>query len=422
MTAARRGALRYDHAMGDPPWILRMVEEQFHRDTDDRPLRECRTPAAYLRPGDIQHKPCPYPGARFQHPLPMNVSALRQVSAHWHDIVDALALLRVLHTAQRGPVAADPLDLWRVSQLGSALPWFYILRHGETAPAYAASLAKACQGVGLWAQRLVVGQITGTPPPAFTAEALIASTEASGTLIGQLEVCAGSEPMVRRFFETMLAGEPSVQSAPIQRLAAESDELMIFGAHYAGFKLLLWILGLARQFVYADLVVALGDAHPSTAALRELIDGAIEPPDFVMVRPPDPASVPRHLRAAWLGGLAQHVVPIAPDRSDRALQAAALEAALASGTADAPAALVAEVATTSGLAADAAALAARALATYARLDALLGEVATTVERGFRGTRDGGVLEAAARDRLLVRSPRPLLAALAPTALAAVCPP
>jgi hypothetical protein len=37
--------------------VVRMVEEQFHRDDEDRPLREGRTPAEHLRPGDIEYKP-----------------------------------------------------------------------------------------------------------------------------------------------------------------------------------------------------------------------------------------------------------------------------------------------------------------------------------------------------------------------------
>jgi len=52
----------------------------------------------------------------------MNVSALKQTGARWDEVVDALAFLRAAYTEARGGYGPDVLDLWRVSQLGSALP------------------------------------------------------------------------------------------------------------------------------------------------------------------------------------------------------------------------------------------------------------------------------------------------------------
>ena len=65
-----------------------------------------------------------------------------------------------------------------------------------------------------------------------------------------------------------------------------------------------------------------------------------------------------------------------------------------------------------------------ALAMIARLDAILGEVAATVEAGLRGPDAARDVEfdAADRDRLLATPPRAVLAQLAPVALAALSPP
>ncbi|MBK9035541.1 MAG: hypothetical protein IPL61_30505 [Myxococcales bacterium] len=413
-------------------WILQMIEEQFHRDADDRPLRESRTPAAHLRPDDLQHRTCPYAGSRFQHARPMNVAALRQTSTHWSDLVDALALVRTLHAEQRGDGPPDLMDVWRTSQLAAALPWFYILRSEgrERAPGFAAALAKATQGVGVWAQELLAETLArGDAIPTLTAAKILASAEATGALIGEVEVCAGSEAMLRRFFETLVAGAPALTTAPLVRLAAERAEVLRFGAHYANLKLLLWLHALARQFVYADLIAALGPTHALAPAVRGLADDGCEPSDFVMIGPPEPAAVPRASRAAWLTGLAGLVVPLAPDGSDAALVTAALALAHVSG-ADGPAAerdaLAAEVMAVTGVAAAPAALAASALATFARLDAILGAVAATVEAGFRGTVGAAAparaFDAAARDRLQASPPRAVFARLAPVELPARCPP
>jgi hypothetical protein len=397
--------------------ILRMIEEQFHRDDEDRLIREGRTPAEYIRPGEIEYKACPYAGSRYQHASPMNVSALRQMSAHWDDILASLAVMRVAYAEQRGaamPAAPELMDLWRVGQLGSALPWFYLLRgDGETrAPAYAAALAKITLGVGLWAQRLLVDLLAGAwTPVELTAQAIYDSSEANGTLIGETEVCSGPEKMMIRFFEVLVAGTPETTSPAIDALVAEREAALLFGAHYTNLKLLLWIHYLARRFLYADLIAALGPR----AELVELLEGSCEPPDFFVVGPPDHAAVPPASRALWIGQLAALVVPMAPDGSDRALQTAAMAIGLALGITEPGPETAAELAALHGLAPDAAALAARALATYAKLDAILGDVATTVEDAFRRSdpdaSSAWTIDAAARDRLLVQPPRTVLDAI-----------
>ena len=96
-----------------------MVEERFHRDDEGRPLREGRTPPEHRRPeqpgqpaeaeaeaeAEIEYRPCPYPGSRQVAGRPMNVSALRQTSAHWDEITSALGFLRAAY-------AAAPRRLW----------------------------------------------------------------------------------------------------------------------------------------------------------------------------------------------------------------------------------------------------------------------------------------------------------------------
>ena len=116
-----------------------MVEEQFHRDTEGRPIREGRTPSELLAPGEIEYRRCPYPGTRHHHVNPMNVSALRQTAAHWDEVLDALAMLQHSYESGRGSYDPDLRDIWYVSQLGSSLPWFFILRDGVAPPPFAAA-------------------------------------------------------------------------------------------------------------------------------------------------------------------------------------------------------------------------------------------------------------------------------------------
>lgn len=280
------------------PWLVRIVEEQFHRDTEDRPIREGRTPRALLREGEIAYGQCPYAGSRHHHDKPMNVSALRQTSARWDEIVDALGQLREGYAKARGGYGPDLRDVWYVSQLGCALPWFYILKDGVAAPPWAAALAKATLGTGILAQFLVVKMLGERwMPPPLTAETLAELAEKSGTLVGPGEVCAAPEKMILRFCEVLAPSkhEPAGDTCGLRR---RLDEVIVFGEAYAAFKITLWLFYLARRFLYAD------------AGATELLAESVEPPDFFVVEPRDHRSVPLDQRRLWLSQLASFLMPL----------------------------------------------------------------------------------------------------------------
>jgi hypothetical protein len=135
--------------------VARMIEERFHRDVEERPIREGRTPTEHLHEGDIEYRTCPYAGSRHQHANPMNVSALRQMGNHWDEVCATLAFLRDAHDDALGVTQPQVMDIWRTSQLGSALPWFFLFRDAQI-PAAPAALAKATLGMGIWAQRVLI--------------------------------------------------------------------------------------------------------------------------------------------------------------------------------------------------------------------------------------------------------------------------
>jgi hypothetical protein len=312
----------------------------------------------------------------------MNVSALKQTGAYFDEIVDALALLRGAYSEARGTYGPDLMDLWRVSQLGSALPWFFIFRD-EAVPAYAAALAKATLGTGILSLRLVGMTFQGWKPPALTAQSVLELAEGIGALVGPTEVCSAGARMIVLFHEP-LTGEPSAARGlgEVARLLPLRREMLQFGACYVALKLALWTYHHARRYVYADLAAAEGKVSPELAAL---LAAPIEPPDCFRMEPPNPAAIPPALRAAWLHQLASLIVPIAPDGADRAVADAVHRMADVMGEGLAPA------------------------ATYARLDALFGEVTGRVEAGLRGSPDVAELAPAERDRLLIASPRALFA-------------
>jgi len=361
--------------------VVRMVTESFHRDAEDRPLRESRTPAEYLKAGDIEHRKCPYHGGRQFHEKPMNVGALRQTSAHWDEIVGALATLRAGYVQVRhggalpepgelpGPGdGLDLVDLWRVSQLGSALPWWYILRD-QPLPGYAAALSKATLGVGIWAQQMLMRSLVGAwTEPVFTAANIMETVEETGTLIGAKEVCAGSDKMLTKFFETYLDNSPG--SGP---LVDVRDEVLRFGAHYANFKLSMWLYFLARRYLYWDL-----------GGTTDLLQRGAEPPDFFILEPPIAAQIPVEARKAWFTKLAALVIPFAGDDSDSTFSTCAQRVAAAMGERAAPA------------------------TTFAKLDQIFLEVVKQTEAGLGG--DPDQITSAVTDSLIADGTRAYFAA------------
>jgi hypothetical protein len=363
-----------------------MASERFHRDAEGRPIREGRTPAEHLREGEIEYKQCPYSGSRYLHANPMNVSALRQTSAHWDEVIDAVAVLREAYAKARGDYRADLMDIWRVSQMGSGLPWFYILRLGETCPAYAAALSKATLGVGIWGARVLVDQFaTRTTHGKFTAQEIYDTSEANGTLIADHEVCAASDKMMLKFYEPFVARTPVVGAGAVARLLEVESELVRFGAHYLAFKQWIWIYWLARRWLVLDLAAAVGQREEHA----EHLEPEAEPPDFFLLQPERPTELPMDHRAHWFRGLAALVEPFAPDGSDGPYRHHALRLAEIMG----------DDAGLSG--------AARAASMFARLDALHGQVMAVTETGFRGR--PGEITAEMRDRVLRSSPRSLFA-------------
>ncbi|HEY4242076.1 MAG TPA: hypothetical protein VGM88_19795 [Kofleriaceae bacterium] len=377
--------------MTDRPWVLRILEEPFHRDAEDRPLREGRTPPELLRDGEIEYRACPYDGGRAGRP--MNVSALRQTTAHWDEIAGALALLRAEYGTGR-----TLADVWRLSQVGSALPWFYVMRGGPL-PAYAAALSKATLGTAILANRALVKTFTdGWQAPPLTPASLAALAEETGTLVGAHEVCSAPSPLIEKLCAALLDGVPPAAHP----LAGRADDALGFGACYAGMKHWLWLYFLARRFLYADLSRAAGvDVAP-------LMNLRTEPPDCFVVEPPELADTPLATRRAWFAQLAAIYDPFAPTGDDDFVRVACDDLAATMGNASPP--LVESVGGKPRVA--------RAVAQWVRLDSLHADVLEAVERGLRRAAAGPTeatpaFDAAARDRTLGGDVAGLFAAAAP---------
>lgn len=329
-------------------WVLRMAEEGFHRDAPEALAELNRLDAID--------------------------------GAIWDELLDALALLRSTYAGARGKYTPDPFDLWRVSQFGCSLTWYFRVRQSGdaslAAPAYTTALATVADATGLVGHRGICKHLRGGELERLTADRLV-------ELAGKTKSTAS--PRLVQLAETLVAGQPrGVGQVPA--LAGQLDALLLFGASYTSLQRAMWTFFLARRFLYADLAHAMGD----TPELHALLDAPSEPSGFEIVEPSFAATVPAPARGAWFTKLAEIAIPLALDSSDAVIREALRRMASA----------MSEPPTHDRVA--------HALATYDKLDALFGEMLAFVEYGLRrachvaATTDP--FDAAARDRV-IRSPR-----------------
>ncbi|HVS39565.1 MAG TPA: hypothetical protein VMS17_28670 [Gemmataceae bacterium] len=179
------------------------------RDDEGRPLGESKA-LEQVRGVPLELRTCPYAGSRHNHTRPMNVSALKQMLAHWDHILGGLELLRSLYCEQAQREAMRLIDVWRIGGLTTSLIDFAFLRawapfrDGEL-PAQAAVLYKAPLGVALTTSAMWADGAKRFDSP-VDAEMLYEYADRSGHFIGLKQVCAGPVALVEEVLHKVVDG------------------------------------------------------------------------------------------------------------------------------------------------------------------------------------------------------------------------
>jgi hypothetical protein len=210
----------------------------------------------------VETRRCPYPGSRRHHP--MNVSALRQVAAHWKEILGALAFLH----DRPGPA---PLSLWemrRAAVAGVALPG-YVLCQGGSLPVsgclepFFSGTSKILFDVVTVADRqaeeaLQRGELELLLDSPVDVERLVRLAEDTGAFISPRGACAAPDALVREALTTLTC------SRPASRAFSEMVEQALGGRdgffRFADAFLAMDIASCFYQFVVGDLAQGLVEA------------------------------------------------------------------------------------------------------------------------------------------------------------------
>ncbi len=190
-------------------------------DTDGRPLFEGRATKDMQAVAPLEHSVCLYPGSRYKHEKPMNVSGLRQLRSHWGDVLAGLKY--ILAVSPQPTSHTRYIDLWRVCHLGSSLPVFLVYRRKDPVPngqlpSQVAGIYKVVIGLVHAAEQLAFTSIVQGPAKInerLDHDQLYAFVEENKLFIGPTEVCAGPVSMIREVVH-VLKEKPAVPD-PAQR-------------------------------------------------------------------------------------------------------------------------------------------------------------------------------------------------------------
>jgi hypothetical protein len=165
-------------------------------DADGRPVAEVASPLYAGVPTELAS--CPYADNR--RGMPINRSALRQMTAVWPSL---LASVRFLAT-EAGPPTVH--DAWRVAVTGLTAP----LVAGSPVPVPLAALFKACLGMSQLLSALLLSDDGVADAPFVelgTAAELLGELDTGRWLIGEVQACAGPPPTILAMLQAF-GGEP----------------------------------------------------------------------------------------------------------------------------------------------------------------------------------------------------------------------
>jgi hypothetical protein len=194
-------------------WIMhRDVHEYF--DVDGRPIGEGRSQA--FAQVETSYKSCPFAGSRHHHPKPMNMSALQSILPAWQTSLALLAQLSGRYQAFYRKEVTTYYDLALISGMGVFLADYMALRRNEPLislqfPVWMSGLYKVCLGFQQATFLAMMNEqfATRSEEQALPdATGFYAYLEEQLLLIGEAEVCGGSEEMISRAYETMQGKHP----------------------------------------------------------------------------------------------------------------------------------------------------------------------------------------------------------------------
>jgi hypothetical protein len=249
-------------------------------DCQGRPLGEVNAPAPLLEGVPLQLQTCKYAGSRHLHPLPMNISALRQMTENWAEVLAGVRFLRASYLRCFGLTELNHGHAWRLSRMGTALPAYLLCRPQAriadgSIPLSVALVYKVLAGVFQALQHrylfaVAMGQpLQGEPIPAD----VLAHAEQNEMLLGKTGVCAGPNARILELLEQLLsnaAPEPATDCNELERVLGDPLPFFRYGTADVALQLGKFVFGVQWRACLYQLEQRVHAESPTHEALPVL--------------------------------------------------------------------------------------------------------------------------------------------------------
>ncbi|HEY4244060.1 MAG TPA: hypothetical protein VGM88_29810 [Kofleriaceae bacterium] len=235
-----------------------------------------------------QRKLCSYPGSRYQHDLPMNVTAMKQMSKRWPELLSLTEQFRAAVVARMPPRGegrtAGELHFIAVCMLASV--GYVMVRGNDPVPngqldGGLAAMFRLVDGVRLVTNDLVRAQAGGKGCESpVTSKTITDYAERHGVYRGNHGVCAGPPALIDEYLR-VLFGE---DAAPIQvepDVAARLGDLQAaidYGLVGQRIESVVRFLGASEGLLHEQLRAV------ATGPLKEQADAPIDAAHYPLLR------------------------------------------------------------------------------------------------------------------------------------------
>jgi hypothetical protein len=224
---------------------------------------------------------CPFPGSRHEDPRPMNVTALRHMTADFERTLGAMEALRRRFLVRQGIDTPSLGELYLLARVAAALPAWLLCRPGAAVPngaipSWVASLQKLVGGINMPIMSLLLD--LGEPFEARTTpERLLSVTEELGLFLTSSGVCSGTPKMVERSLRAFVEGSERSEEVLLAETLGDVDAAIDYGLHASLIDLCRWACRLRmRLATEAALATGAGAGREDVERLRERCARAAE--------------------------------------------------------------------------------------------------------------------------------------------------
>ena len=240
-----------------------------------------------------QRRLCNYPGSRYQHDLPMNVTAMKHMSRRWPELMSLTEQFRSAFLTRMPPrdpsgLAAGEIHLVAVCMLASV--GYVMVRGVDAVPngqldGGLAAMFRLVDGVRLVTNDLVRAMVDsqGCETP-VTSRTISEDAERNGVFRGPHGVCAGPPALIDEYSACCSVrrrhrSRSSHRAARLGDLEAAID----YGLLGQRIESVVRFLGAAEGLLHERLRAAFADHQPRTA-LQELIEAPIDAEHYPLLR------------------------------------------------------------------------------------------------------------------------------------------